>query len=141
MKIRPHSPDALLNYFYARQQVVDWDKRDELFAKLLQITEEELQASHLTTVSPYFSLLSKFSQYQMLMIAKHHARRAEVKIANIRPGPHLVPQTSAGPKVKIGYIGADWRHHVTAHLLQSVFQHHTRCNPFVLALNQDDRSL
>ena len=62
MDIRPHDPDALLNYYHTKQQVIDWDQREELFQRLKKVTEEQLAQRHLTTVGPYYSLLSPFDQ-------------------------------------------------------------------------------
>ncbi len=42
MDIRPHDPDALLNYYFTKQQVIDWEERDELFERLKKVTEEQL---------------------------------------------------------------------------------------------------
>jgi tetratricopeptide (TPR) repeat protein len=80
MDIRPHDPDALLNYFFTKQQVIDWEERDELFQRLKKVTEAQLAQRHLTTVGPYYSLLSPFEQEQMLGIAESHAIKAYDKI-------------------------------------------------------------
>ena len=61
-------------------KVIDWDERDVLFEKLKNVTEQQLSQRHLTTVGPYYSLLSPFDSEQMLGIAESHAIRALEKV-------------------------------------------------------------
>jgi tetratricopeptide (TPR) repeat protein len=123
MEVRPHDPDALLNYYHTKQQVIDWEDRDALFKRLSKVTEEQLAQRHLTTVGPYYSLLSPFDQEQMLGIAESHAIKAYDKIKYRLP---YLPDTFGlelqAPiyRLRVGYIMADFRHHVTAHLLQVI---------------------
>eukprot|EP00960_Hanusia_phi_P004007 117628-Hanusia_phi.AAC.3 len=152
MDIRPWDADALLNYYHTKQQVIDWEERDFLFEKLKNVTEEQLSQRHLTTVGPYYSLLSPFDSEQMLGIAESHAIRALEKV-EVRGGGILhafccslgrspcflwfsrtflqvrykIPFLPASfgmelepplYRLRVGYIMADFRHHVTAHLLQ-----------------------
>ena len=94
---------------------------------------------------PYYSFLSPFDQEQMLGIAESHAVKAFDRIKYRLPhmpstfGLELEPPIF---RLRVGYIMADFRHHVTAHLLQTVFQLHDadRFEVFCYALNPDDRS-
>jgi hypothetical protein len=67
-------------------QVIDWEEREPLFRRLESITESQLAQRHLTTVGPYYSLLSPFDQEQMLGIAESHASRAHQRVAWMLPG-------------------------------------------------------
>ena len=94
---------------------------------------------------PYYSFLSPVDQEQMLGIAESHAVKAFDRIKYRLPhmpstfGLELEPPIF---RLRVGYIMADFRHHVTAHLLQTVFQLHDadRFEVFCYALNPDDRS-
>ena len=83
LDLRPEDGDALLNYFHTKQQVIDWEQREELFERLINLTEAQLAQRHLTTVGPYYSLLSPFGQEQMLGIAESHATKAFDKVVGV----------------------------------------------------------
>lgn len=122
LDLQPENPDALLNYYHAKQQVIDWEDREVLFRRIEQVTERQLSQRHLTTVGAYYSLLSPFDQEQMLGIAESHASRAYERVAWMLP--HMPPAFGAElepplHRLRVGYIMADFRHHVTAHLLQA----------------------
>ena len=81
----------------------------------------------------------------MLGIAESHAIKAYDKIKYripYMPDSFNVELEPPIFRLRVGYIMADFRHHVTAHLLQTVFQHHDeeRFEVFCYALNPDDRS-
>ncbi|EKX38717.1 hypothetical protein GUITHDRAFT_144104 [Guillardia theta CCMP2712] len=106
-----------------------------------EVPGSQLSQRHLTTVGPYYSLLSPFDSEQMLGIAESHAIRALEKVRYKIPflpssfGLELEPPLH---RLRIGYMMADFRHHVTAHLLQTVFQRHDeeRFEIFCYALNK-----
>ena len=109
LDLRPEDGDALLNYFHTKQQVIDWEEREELFERLINLTEAQLAQRHLTTVGPYYSLLSPFGQEQMLGIAESHATKAFDKVVGVyahtcaHPHAHTHPHTHTPTHTQVKY--------------------------------------
>ena len=109
---------------------------------MLNATRQQLAEGKLPTVNPYHSLLTNFGAPLMLEIAAAHAQHASEKVSSIAEDLGLVvpvlpvlPAGGAGGvigggggadggRLRVGYIMADFRQHVTAHLLQTVFVSH-----------------
>ena len=130
------SREAVLHLYTAMQELVDWDDLDIMFERVLNATREQLAEGKLPTVNPYHSLLTNFGAPLMLEIAAAHARHASEKVSSIAEDLRLVPPVlptggagggigggggADGGRLRVGYIMADFRQHVTAHLLQTVF--------------------
>ena len=110
--------------------------RLECLLQVLNATRQQLAEGKLPTVNPYHSLLTNFGAPLMLEIAAAHARHASEKVSSIAEDLRLVPPVlptggagggigggggADGGRLRVGYIMADFRQHVTAHLLQTVF--------------------
>jgi hypothetical protein len=148
------SNEAVLHLYTAMQELVDWDDLDIMFERVVNATSAQLAAGELPTMNPYHSLLTNVGLPLTLAIALAHARHTDTKFSVIRDELNLSPpplpwglgsgaaQTrgASAPKLRVGYIMADWRQHVTAHLLQTVFERHDarRVAAYAFALNQDD---
>ena len=116
--------------------------RLECLLQVLNATRQQLAEGKLPTVNPYHSLLTNFGAPLMLEIAAAHAQHASEKVSSIAEDLGLVvpvlpvlPAGGAGGgigggggadggRLRVGYIMADFRQHVTAHLLQTVFLSH-----------------
>ena len=113
------SKEAVLHLYTAMQELVDWDDLDIMFERVVNATRDQLAEGVLSTVNPYHSLLSQFGAPLTLQIAIAHAEHATAKIQSLQLElmPPPLPQ-GGGARLRVGYIMADWRQHVTAHLLQ-----------------------
>lgn len=141
------SKEAVLHLYTAMQELVDWDDLDIMFERVVSATQQQLSEGVLPTVNPYHSLLSQFGAPLMFQVAVAHADHARTKIKSLAldlPTPRL-PALLALPargaeRLRVGYIMADYRQHVTAHLLQTVFKRHDvqRVAAYAFALNRDD---
>jgi tetratricopeptide (TPR) repeat protein len=143
------SKEAVLHLYTAMQELVDWDDLDIMLERVVNATQHQLSEGLLPTVSTYHCLLSSFGAPLTLAIAVAHADHAADKVRSIKEeaelGKALLPLQGSlvwggKERLRVAYIMADWRQHVTAHLLRTVFQRHDarRVTAYAFALNQDD---
>ncbi|EKX46446.1 hypothetical protein GUITHDRAFT_70511, partial [Guillardia theta CCMP2712] len=143
LALAPDIREAVLHLYTAMQELVDWDDRDIMFERVLNATRAQLEEGKVPTVNPYYSLLSPFGPEIMLKIALSHAQHAYDKVSSLLVDADLkrVPLPAGeGGKVNVAYMMADYRQHVTSHLIQTVFARHdaSKVSAFAIALNGDD---
>ena len=99
-----------------------------------------------TTLSPYFSLLSSFTPIEMFEIARRSSLliAKQMKYLQLQLPPGWIGHIDTDLRsrhMRIGYISADYRNHVTMHLLRGIFdRHRPNIDVFCYVLNRDDGS-
>ena len=120
--IRPDYAEAENQLLLLSQQICEWTELNELFARQRRLIREKPSAN-----MPPFTLLSiPASAGEQLVCARNRAVHLFASCASLREklGFHFV--RSPEPKLRIGYLSADFREHAVAHLMAELFELHDR---------------
>lgn len=118
--------EAFANLFHTKLHLCDWTDYEENFAKVGQITEEQLarrQQGLVPSVQPFHALAYPLSNSELLNIARKYSAQAKSAVGLVethftfRPKPKSI-------RMKIGYVSSDFGNHPIMHLMQSVFGMH-----------------
>ena len=150
----------MANILYAKQCLADWDDMERRFGELRARTHEMVdggfvahppEAGHQLegrVVGPMTALMLPFNISEQLDIATYYAasirnERADL-LANFRPDyrPPLAARSGRVPRLRVGYISANFGYHVASLTIQGVFGAHNRDRVEVvaIALNPTDPS-
>jgi protein O-GlcNAc transferase len=132
--IDPRSAAALNTLLYVRQQLCDWRE----FDRLVEAQRATLREQGAPAVPPHNLLALPYGPDELL-----HAARAWVaqqfKGAAVSPAP---PPVRVDGKLRIGYLGPDFRTHPLANLMTGVIEEHdrSRFEVYGYSIGPDDRS-
>jgi predicted O-linked N-acetylglucosamine transferase (SPINDLY family) len=132
LALRPGYADALSQIAHHRALICAWDSHDQD-----QQTLRDLVAGG-ARVPPFYLFATEATAAEQL-------RCAQQWIAPLKPPQSEVFQHSArrgSPRIRLGYLSADFHQHATARLMAELFEHHDRNRFEVLAYSYgvDDAS-
>ena len=130
----PDSAEATNVLLYTRQQVCDWRELDPLF----ESQRASLARADAPAIAPHNMLALPYSSAELLSAARKWVA------CNVNVEPLAPPSTPAriGGKLRIAYLGPDFRTHPLANLLTGVIELHDRSRFEVVgySLGPDDSS-
>lgn len=132
-----HSLLGELSYCY--RTLCMWDETKETEDKLLQITQQEIDAGRPSPLNAFAALFTQASPASLKQIAVSQsvalldAQRAQ----NLKLPELPKRERQLGERIRLGYFSAALANHATAHLINGLFQHHdrNRFEVFVYAVN------
>ncbi|WP_083862885.1 TIGR03032 family protein [Calothrix sp. PCC 7507] len=123
------NPDAT-NIFYQREHLrlslCDWEDYDQRLQTLQQRLQTHLQDDNAHPLLPLIIHSFPVPMDFHKAIARHWARRVA---KSIQPYKHLcafTPPPAPAPKLRLGYISADFRQHAVGTLIHQIFAYHDR---------------
>jgi predicted O-linked N-acetylglucosamine transferase (SPINDLY family) len=134
LELRPDYADATNLLLYARQQTCDW--RD--WQRLVEERRASLARADVAATVPHNLFALPFTPSELLVAARKWAAQQFAGITPMTPSP---PSLVDG-KLRIAYIGPDFRTHPLANLLTEVIELHdrTRFEVFGYSYGPDDGS-
>jgi protein O-GlcNAc transferase len=143
LSLRPNFPDALSNLVHTLVMVCDWRTRDEDFAQLGKMIEEQLaQPDSLVAAQPFHGLVYPLTLQQQQNIAMRFAARCKVNVALLDFPAFRFRGKRSNERLRVGYVSSDFGNHPLAHLCQSIFGMHdrSRIEVYCFALTPNDGS-
>jgi predicted O-linked N-acetylglucosamine transferase (SPINDLY family) len=130
----PESATALNLLLYVRQQICDWRDLDRLFGT----QRASLGRADAPPVAPHNMLALPYTPAELLAGARKWVAR-EIRVGRAGPAPRPMPVDG---KLRIAYLGPDFRTHPLANLLTGVIEEHDRSRFEVhgYSLGPDDES-
>ena len=130
--LRPHYPDALTQLAHHRALACAWDNHEQDQKSLRDLVASGVR------VPPFYLFAAKATAAEQLHCA-------EQWIAPLKPPHRDVFQHGVrheGPRIRLGYLSADFHQHATARLMAELFEHHdrTRFEVFAYSYGADDAS-
>ena len=122
LRAHPGHAEARANLLRPLMDLCEWDAADAEVRLLCERWDSQGAGAWLDCVAPYMSLLIPVAPELRLAVAKHHAERI---IALAGPPLRLAPR-ARGPRLRIGYVSADFHDHAVAHLTAGLFERHDR---------------
>lgn len=111
--LAPDNVDALAGLIYCRLWTCDWHKLDRPIAALVAAVRDGKAA-----VAPFTFLMISDDPADQLACATRAADSRAVRRA--------APDRDASPRIRLGYLSADFHDHATAHLMAGLFECHDR---------------
>jgi protein O-GlcNAc transferase len=135
LDLNPNNLNALSELVHRRQHICDWRDLDSLQKRIgsLLATAQEL------SVSPFNHLnVATLTGAQHLQAAKLYSKNFALPEDALTP--HAAPRKN--PKIKIGYVSADFCQHATAYLMAELFERHDRnqFETYAYCYSKDDGS-
>ena len=114
----PKLAEAQGMLLYAKQQICDWDGFDALFAQ----QRASLARPDAPVVGPHNLVALPYTPSELLAAARRWVA------GQVRPIPTARPMLNVadGERLRIGYLGSDFRAHPLANLLSEVIERHDR---------------
>jgi predicted O-linked N-acetylglucosamine transferase (SPINDLY family) len=130
----PASAAALNLLLYVRQQICDWRDLDGLF----EAQRASLRRPDAPPVAPHNLLALPYTPAELLDAARKWVAR-EIRVGHAATPPRPTPIDG---KLRIAYLGPDFRTHPLANLLTGVIEEHdrSRFEVFGYSLGPDDGS-
>ncbi|WP_179076668.1 TIGR03032 family protein [Nostoc sp. C057] len=126
LEFNPAATEIFYQREHLRLRLCDWEDYEQRLQTLQQRIQQHLQDENAQPLLPLsihsFPVSLDFHQ----AVARHWARRV---IRNIQPDKHLctfTPPPAPAPKLRLGYISADFRQHAVSTLIHEIFQYHDR---------------
>ncbi len=134
LALAPGSDEAENVLLYTQQQVCQWDGLESLFLR----QRERIRDHRGPPISPHNLLALPYSAEDQLIAARDWVER---QIA-AKPAPRPPMPRRRDARVRIGYLGSDFRSHALANLLTEVIETHdrSRFEVFGYSFGPDDRS-
>jgi protein O-GlcNAc transferase len=125
LRLDPGNRAARLNILMPLLETCDWDSAEAEVALLKARGSNSADEAALDCVDPFLSLLVPLPQALRLRIARHHSRKAAMRIAQ---GPRVrrTPRTADRARLRVGYVSNGFQNGATAHLTAGMFEHHDR---------------
>ncbi len=130
LKVDPRHGPALSQLAFLRGRLADWTDRDALVRQ------------YRAAVAAGASALSPFALLALPSTRAEQRAAARRWTAPIAGSGHVAPPLATRPRLRIGYLSADFHTHATAFLAAGLFERHDRSRFEVLAYSTgpDDRS-
>ncbi len=131
LKLDPSHGPTLSQLSFLRGRLADWRDRDDLVQQYRKAV-----AAGASALSPFAFLSLPSTRAEQRTCARHWT----APLAGAAPQP--LPVLGAGPRLRIGYLSADFHSHATSFLAAGLFEQHDRSRFEVIAYSTgpDDRS-
>ncbi len=108
-----------MQYYY--QVICDWDKASHC-SQINKGLSKKLSSPSTSAPNPYANIATNQDPSQNLLVASSYSQQ---EFGHIKPHPHKTRPTKKRI-LKIGYLSADYKNHVIAHHIMSVFRYHNQ---------------
>ena len=134
LQLRPADAQAQSTLLYVQQHTCDWNELEQGVER----ARVRLGRPDAPVVSPHSLFALPFTPAELLTAARHWVRR---QIGAPSPLPPAYPSLVEG-RLRIAYLGSDFRTHALANLLSEVIETHdrSRFEVFGYSFGPDDRS-
>jgi predicted O-linked N-acetylglucosamine transferase (SPINDLY family) len=122
LKHKPGYPEAENQLMHQLQCLCDWSGLDELFQRQRQLPE----TSPTEMLAPFSLLSIPSSPAQQLTCARNWVGARLAPVARLRDGLGFHFTRVAKPRLRIGYLSAEFRQHPVAYLVPELFALHDR---------------
>ncbi len=126
LELNPNATDIFYQREHLRLSLCDWQDYEPRLQTLQQRIQQHLQDENAQALPPFsihsFPVPLEFHS----AVARHWGQRV---IRHIQPYKHLctfTPPPAPAPKLRLGYLSADFRLHAIGTLIHSLFQYHDR---------------
>ncbi|HSS69826.1 MAG TPA: tetratricopeptide repeat protein [Casimicrobiaceae bacterium] len=134
LALQPDSADAMNLLLYTRLHTCDWTD----FERLFDAQRASLALPDAPAPMPHNLFALPYAADELLAATRKWAKE---RLGAINPG-HPAPPSAVDGRLRIGYIGPDFRTHPLANLLTEVIERHdrTRFEVFAYSFGPDDGS-
>lgn len=126
LQTRPDFGEAVAQLVYLSQRVCDWHALGELAPRLDALTAKALARNERTPETPFGSLMRCHAPAQRLQIARAWARNIAPQTSPVQHRFSFEGRDRGKPKIKVGYVSPDFRHHPVARTVCDLFALHNR---------------
>ena len=122
LRLRPGSAAAAQCLLFEMQHVCDWSRLEELW-ELQRRSARDPQGRQFSSFCMLSVPLTPAEQLQCMKNFSRHQLRA---VLHDRERPPFRFERKAKPRLRIGYLSADFHEHATAYLMAELFELHDR---------------
>ncbi len=122
LRLRPDNAAAAQCLLFEMQHVCDWSRLEELYERQRRSARDP-QGQQISSFSMLSTPLTPAEQLQCM---KNFARGQLPADLHDRERLHFRFERRAKPKLRIGYLSADFHEHATAYLMAELFELHDR---------------
>jgi predicted O-linked N-acetylglucosamine transferase (SPINDLY family) len=138
LTLKPNCAEAENQLMHQLQHLCDWAELETLFARQKALLEENPSAE----IPPFTMMAIPSSSADQLRCAQNWVAKRLAPIARLRDGLEFRFHRVAKPRLKLGYLSADFHQHATAYLIAELFELHdrTRFEVWAYSYGPDDGS-
>jgi predicted O-linked N-acetylglucosamine transferase (SPINDLY family) len=129
LRLKPNCAEAENQLMHQLQHLCDWAELETLFARQKALLEEDPSAE----IPPFTMMAIPSSSADQLRCAQNWVAKRLAAIARLRDGLEFRFHRGAKPRLKLGYLSADFRTHPVAMLIAELFELHNRSRVEVVA--------
>ncbi|MBI2313375.1 MAG: tetratricopeptide repeat protein [Betaproteobacteria bacterium] len=122
LRLEPDNSAARESLLFQMQEVCDWSR----FEELCEAQRRSVSAQPDQEVSPFSLLSIPASPAEQLQCARNFAARRLKAVSGGLERLRFRFERKAGPRIKVGYLSADFHEHATAYLMAELFELHDR---------------
>jgi protein O-GlcNAc transferase len=122
LRLQPDDPTFAAKVLIELQNLCEWPRLDELYGLLRRNARRAEQRP----VNPFCLLSIPSTAAEQLQCAARFSAMQTRTAAETRRGPGFRFERAARPRLKIGYLSADFHEHATAYLTAELFELHDR---------------
>lgn len=140
---RPDHAEALAQLLHLKSQVCDWRGRDEDLARLVAVTERQIDAGQRTALSAFDAMGRPLPPEMQLAIARSWSAEIQQSVAPVGAALSFVFDRKPKDRLRIAYVSSDFCNHAIGHLVQGLFGAHDRAGFEAIAVShgRDDGSV
>jgi predicted O-linked N-acetylglucosamine transferase (SPINDLY family) len=120
LAINPRLKRATVQLAQAAQSICDWDRLDRLLPALAA-EADAARAGKPSLVTPFFALSLPLTGPQRAAIGAMKAREYVRQFASDRPGAWHWQGPAGDGRLRIGFLGSEFRNHPMAHIIAGLF--------------------
>lgn len=123
LSLDPNLYHALAHLIHQKQHICNWNNLTNEINLLRDIVKQKPNSK----IAPFaFLSMPNTSADEQLICANHWATQTFSALLPVRQRLNFNHQRPRNPKIKVGYLSADFRLHPLAFLITDVFKHHDR---------------
>lgn len=127
LAIEPDDAEAMAGLCHAKASMCDWRGRDEEFARLMKITEKQIEAGERTALTSFSALARPLSPADHLKIGRSWAEDTKRQVEGWRKRLDFrFDRSRRHDRLRIGYVSQDFRNQAMGHLTRTMFGLHDR---------------
>jgi protein O-GlcNAc transferase len=142
LEIEPDHAKAFSELFYQFQQLCDWNKLEDMTARLDDFTTKALDKGTKTAETPFLNLSRHIDPSRNFAVAKSWSCDIARAMSNLNVHFPFEGRRSRKNKIVVGYLSNAFRNHAMAYLTLSLYGLHNRdeFNIFCYSYGEDDGS-
>ncbi len=122
LSLNPNFVEAENQLMHQSQHLCEWSR----FEELVERQKQRIHHSPASIVSPYAMLCVPCSPAEQLLGARNWAGNCFSPVARLREGLGFRFARAPKPRLRLGYLSADFREHAMAYLIAELFELHDR---------------